>query len=319
MILADKIIKLRKQNGWSQEELALRLNVSRQAISKWESTASIPDMDRILKMSTLFGVSTDYLLKDDHDDIEYTESDDSLPLRKITLDEANAYLNFMRVSSKQVALGVFLCILSPTLLLLLNQMVVFGQMGDMNAVVFGLVFLFPMVLLAVLMFVNFGVKRSKYTYLETDAFELEYGVFGVVEKYNERNEEHFRKQLLLSMALLFIAVAQVVIGALLDTDIILLLVVFLLILVAFAVYGLVHDGLLKDSYQKLLQENDYTIHSKQVKRKYEGFEALYWCVVVALYLGLSFISMQWNRTWLIWPVAGVIFGGIQSFLNSKGS
>ena len=64
MILADKLIELRKKNGWSQEELAEQLDVSRQSISKWESAQSTPDMNRILKMSDIFGVSTDYLLKD---------------------------------------------------------------------------------------------------------------------------------------------------------------------------------------------------------------------------------------------------------------
>ena len=70
MILADKITELRKKNGWSQEELADKLGVSRQSISKWESAQSVPDMSRILKMSELFGVSTDLLLKDN---LELTE------------------------------------------------------------------------------------------------------------------------------------------------------------------------------------------------------------------------------------------------------
>ena len=51
MILADKIINLRKKNGWSQEELAEKLGVSRQSISKYESAQSIPDLDKILKLS----------------------------------------------------------------------------------------------------------------------------------------------------------------------------------------------------------------------------------------------------------------------------
>ena len=48
MILADKIITLRKKNGWSQEELAEQMNVSRQAVSKWESAQSVPDLNKIL-------------------------------------------------------------------------------------------------------------------------------------------------------------------------------------------------------------------------------------------------------------------------------
>ena len=59
MKLSDKIIKLRKTNGWSQEELAEKLDVSRQAISRWESATAQPDATNILKLSKLFGVTTD--------------------------------------------------------------------------------------------------------------------------------------------------------------------------------------------------------------------------------------------------------------------
>ena len=63
MTLSDKIIRERKKNGWSQEELAEKVNVSRQAVSKWEAGQSVPDLDKILQISNLFGVTTDYLLK----------------------------------------------------------------------------------------------------------------------------------------------------------------------------------------------------------------------------------------------------------------
>lgn len=65
MILADKIAEERKRNGWSQEELAEQLGVSRQAVSKWESAGSVPDLQKVIQLAELFGVSTDYLLKDE--------------------------------------------------------------------------------------------------------------------------------------------------------------------------------------------------------------------------------------------------------------
>ena len=65
MIFADKLISLRKKNGWSQEELAEKMNVSRQAVSKWEAAQTTPDLERILQLSKLFGVTTDFLLKDE--------------------------------------------------------------------------------------------------------------------------------------------------------------------------------------------------------------------------------------------------------------
>ena len=54
MILADKIINERKKNGWSQEELADKLSVSRQSVSKWEGAQSVPDLNRIVQMAELF-------------------------------------------------------------------------------------------------------------------------------------------------------------------------------------------------------------------------------------------------------------------------
>jgi transcriptional regulator with XRE-family HTH domain len=71
MTLADKIMKLRKKNGFSQDELAERLNVSRQSVSKWESGTSMPDLNKIVMLSGIFGVSTDYLLKEEIEDEEY--------------------------------------------------------------------------------------------------------------------------------------------------------------------------------------------------------------------------------------------------------
>ena len=90
MKLSDKIIKLRKTNGWSQEELAEKLDVSRQAISRWESAAAQPDATNILKLSKLFGVTTDYLLNEEY------ESDNDLPkVKEINQEGISQTLIFM--------------------------------------------------------------------------------------------------------------------------------------------------------------------------------------------------------------------------------
>lgn len=63
MTIADRIQSLRKTKGISQEQLADVVGVSRQAVSKWESEQTIPDLDKVVTMSEYFGVTTDYLLK----------------------------------------------------------------------------------------------------------------------------------------------------------------------------------------------------------------------------------------------------------------
>ena len=70
MKLANKIERLRKIRGWSQEELANKIGVSRQAVFKWESGANMPDIEKIKKLVDLFKVSYDFLL-DDNVEFDY--------------------------------------------------------------------------------------------------------------------------------------------------------------------------------------------------------------------------------------------------------
>ena len=73
MTFGEKLQALRKKQGWTQEELAAKITVSRQALSKWELGVTIPDTENVLQISKLFGVSTDYLLNDEYD------SDNDIP------------------------------------------------------------------------------------------------------------------------------------------------------------------------------------------------------------------------------------------------
>ena len=96
MIFADKLIALRKQHGLSQEQLAEKLNVSRQSVSKWEGAQSIPDINKIIQLSQIFGVSTDYLLKDEleNEKDEYIETGEkSEELKYVSMEDANEFLN----------------------------------------------------------------------------------------------------------------------------------------------------------------------------------------------------------------------------------
>lgn len=86
MKLSDKIIKYRKANVWSQEDLAEKLNLSRQAISRWENGTALPDAQNVLHISKLFQVTTDYLLNDDY------ESDRDIPAVKTATEETESLL-----------------------------------------------------------------------------------------------------------------------------------------------------------------------------------------------------------------------------------
>ncbi|MDE5764264.1 MAG: helix-turn-helix domain-containing protein [Ruminococcus sp.] len=157
MILADKIIELRKKAGMSQDEFAEQMNVSRQSVSKWEGAQSVPDLSKILKMSEIFGVSTDYLLKDDFEKTSPEVSgivSDSEPLRQVSMEEANQFLEVNRRSAFKTALGVALCILSPV------PITVFSELSVILSNTLGTVFLFIMVAVAVGLFISAGAEKS---------------------------------------------------------------------------------------------------------------------------------------------------------------
>ena len=130
MIFSDKLIALRKKAGWSQEELAERLNVSRQSVSKWESAQSMPDIDKILQLSSLFSVTTDCLLKDTQDDTQPTAAAQTpSPLPRVTLTQAEDYLTKAQANAPQMALATALCIVSPIPLLALGTVSELGLLG----------------------------------------------------------------------------------------------------------------------------------------------------------------------------------------------
>ena len=183
MILADKIIRLRKKNGWSQEELADKMNVSRQAVSKWESAQTIPDLEKILQLGALFSVTTDYLLKDEIEEEEFSnDSSSDTTVKKISIEEANTYLEQRKLASWRIALATFLCILSPIALIVLTTLSGLPNpiITETTASAVGLIVLFAFILCAVPIYIYCGFKNEPYAFLDKNIpFELEYGVKGM--------------------------------------------------------------------------------------------------------------------------------------------
>ena len=335
MILADKITDLRKKNGWSQEELANRLGVSRQAVSKWESAGSIPDLNKIIKMSDLFSVSTDYLLKDSLENEEeitaipernvsgfYVEEEN---LRPISLEDANCYLGVVRNAASKIAFGVLLCILSPVLLIWL------GGLSDKEggyviaegaAVGIGMTVLLLSVAAAVALFLIYGRRLEQYEFLEKEPVELAYGVKGMVENEKQKYEGIHSRRLVLGVLLCILSAVPIMVLAVNDEDgmLAILGVILCLILVAIGVFLIVLTCTLYGSFQKLLEEGDYTRRKKMENKRNDIIDTIYWCTVTAVYLGWSFATMKWHRTWIVWPVAGVFYGaviGISSILRQS--
>lgn len=306
MILADKIIEERKKNGWSQEELANKLGVSRQAVSKWESSGSIPDLQRILQMSELFGVTTDYLLKDEIEEEPLNEYVETKTI-KVSMEEANQYLDMKSRGSRIVGNATSLCILSPV------PLIVFGTMTEDHTLVgFSLVFLLMLVAIAVYLFVNYGLHESHMQHLEKESFETEYGVSGMVRERREQYEPTFTRNIAIGVVLCILSVIPTIMAGVMEVEDYMsgISVGLLLVIVSIGVNILIRAGMIKSSYDTLLQEGEYTKEEKHLKKKTDDFSGAYWCLIVAIYLGWSFWTNNWKMTWIIWPVAGVLYASV---------
>lgn len=325
MILADKIILLRKKNGWSQEQLAEQLGISRQSVSKWESGVSIPDLDKIVKISNLLGVSTDYLLKDEVEEIEYRDGEgDSEEFgetkeRIVSLEEANEFMDMTEKLAKHFALATFACIISPICFILLGGISEYGNMGlseDMAGGI-GTSVLLMFIVLAVGSFIWNGMKTAKYEYLETEIISLQYGIKGIVEKKKEDFEPKYRLCMVLGTSLCILAVIPLLVAAGFEMGdfIYACLTGVLLFLVACGVFLFVWSGNIHGSYEKLLQEGDYTKEKKDVKKRISFFPGIYWCIVTAVYLAISLPENKWDTTWVVWPVAGVLYVALLGIVN----
>lgn len=318
MILAEKITMLRKKNGWSQEDLAMKLDISRQSVSKWESTASIPDLDKLIKLSEIFGVSTDYLLKDDMEETAGAGADsfqeEKPAARKVSLNEANQYMNLTVRESVKIAAAVFACIISPVLLILLGGYSEYGpvQISENAAGGIGVIVLLLMVAGAVSVFITSGMKLSPYEFLEKECIILEYGIAGIVEKKKENFEPVYRKCVVAGTLLCIISCIPLFIAAAFDAaDMVYLYCLSLLLfVVAVAVFLFVWSGSIWGSYQKLLEEGDYSVEKKTENKKNGRLAQVYWCTVTAVYLGVSLFTMRWDITWIIWVCAGVFYAAV---------
>ncbi|MDO4859912.1 MAG: helix-turn-helix domain-containing protein [Bacillota bacterium] len=338
MILADKIIENRKKNGWSQEDLAYKLGVSRQSVSKWEGAQSVPDMKKIVQMSELFGVSTDYLLKDEIEDPAPGEADtvpevryDDEETRNVSMEEANEFLASNEKHAGRISTGVMLCILSPVFLIVLAGIVdaKWINMSVKAVAGIGITVLLLLIAAAVGIFVTSGMALSRFDYLEKNRIETEYGVSGMVRRMKEEHMPYYTRDVVIGVILFIVSVipligvslafgdgsvpAPLISGTGSVTGLISICTGLLLVLVAIGVKLIVKTSTIKGGMDKLLEEGDYTPIEKKVSR----YDGIYWTIITAAYLAYSFITMDWGRSWIIWPVAGVLFALYRAIIKAK--
>lgn len=342
MILADKIIMERKKLGLSQEELAEKMNISRQSVSKWESNQSLPEIDKILLMSSIFGVTTDYLLKNDievyekredtevfenppkteaavNDGVESENIPAALPpneaetpkIRTVSLQDAETFLSLRKSASRKIALGTFLCILSVIPLFLLTAATESQghRLPEDTAAVIGLTALFIIVSAAAAMFVYTSSKSAPYEFLEKEPFEIEKGVSDLVKaQMSDFNSTYIKFNILGTVFCILSPISLFVSNISGKGFYAVVSLCITLIIAGIGAAFFILAGVPHEAMQKLLKEGDYSEAAKKTNSIKGVVSAAYWLVVTAAYLLMLFLlSGQRGYSWVIWPVAGVLF------------
>ncbi len=318
MTLSDKIIALRRQKGWSQEELAQQLEVSRQSVSKWESAQSVPDLNRVLQLSRIFGVTTDYLLKEEWEPPE-NGSPEELPC--LSLTQAAKYLALRKAAAPKIALATLLCILSPVCLIFLAAMSEWSGffLTENEAVGIGMCVLFVFVAIAVTLFLSCYFQAKEFSFLETHAFRLEQGAAEMVRARQKAGQSAYVRLniagtvlCILSVVPLFLALAvedpyreyACVAG-----------VCALLVVAGFGCLAFVWGGVNHAAIERLLEQGEYTRQNKAKKGMLSTISLIYWMVVTAVFLFFTFGPKgngQPEYSWVIWAVAGVLYGAVMA-------
>ena len=361
MNLSEKIFNERRKLGLSQEQFAEKMQISRQAVSKWESGQSTPDLDKIVLMSQIFGVSTDYLLKETVDTVENTESTiagdsiyDSSNSRKrdmadavfnegsgsnsenarennsgkeLTWDEVDSYMEVREKSGKRIAIGVCLCLLSfafSCIAIMITKRL--GAPEDIQDTAAGTV-MFLLLGTAIMLFIMSGLRLHIYEYLEKEDFLLPDDIKLLITDKKKAYQEIFNIHITIGVILVILAIVLCMLAetfltytTMKDyTDEVQGIIMFGVI--AVAVFLFVQAGIRMGTYNILLQEQDYTKDKKRAKREGEDrmgqIAGIYWCLMCAIYLGFSFYTNDWGRSWILWPVAGCVFGAIAVAVSLK--
>jgi len=166
---------------------------------------------------------------------------------------------------------------------------------------------------AVAIFIHFGMRIEDYEFLEKEPIEADPELRSRVEVQKAEFRPVYLRGNIIGACLCVLSPVPIFLGIVReDPFFTVAMVCVTLLLVGLGVFCFVRGGVRWSAMQKLLQEGDYTLEEKRVNRLGEKIAPIYWLSATAIYLAWSFVTDGWNRTWILWPVAGVLFVAVMA-------
>ena len=240
---------------------------------------------------------------------EYQEEE-----RHISLTQAKRYLSTVEKCANYIATGVMLCVFSPIMIIFFSGLSEFYGLPENLAVSGGMIFLFVLVVVAVGIFIYSDYQTKEFKYLKDEGFYLDIGVKTFVEEERNQKKNVFTMKTIMGVTLCIISVIPVIVTGVIwgDGFSVIFSVCLLLFIVGIGTFFLVSCGMAEDAYKVLLTDGGHRGHKKRIKdKRMETISSVYWCIVTVIYLAWSFLTFHWGSTWVIWPVAGVLFWAVR--------
>ena len=237
---------------------------------------------------------------------EYQEEE-----RHISLTQAKRYLSIVEKCANYVAIGVMLCVFSPIMIILFSGLS--ENYGLPENLIFsgGMIFLFIMIVIAVGIFIYSDYQTKEFKFMKDEGFCLDVGVKAFIEEERNQKKNVFTIKTIIGVTLCIISVIPVIVtGAMQGNGFaVIFSVCLLLFIVGIGTFFLVSCGMAEDAYKVLLTDGG---HKKRIKdKRMETISSVYWCIVTVIYLAWSFLTFHWGSTWVIWPIAGVLFWAVR--------
>ena len=301
MILADKIISLRKREGMTQEDLASQIGVSRQSVSKWESSMAMPDLDKVVKLSQIFGVSTDFLLNDSMglEEVVYEQREEIEKAKVIDAPWINQYFADARNIANLISLAVPTFILSAFPVMTLNNNI-------------GVAITLLMIALAVGLCIYSGFMAVKYDFLQKEPYDFSYGVEGIIDKTIGEFEPKHKINVIIAVTLFILSPIVYLIGENMDLSDSLLTYGFL-VLVAIGAFIIVRSSITYSYYKDILKYRNPRV--QEHNDKLEKASGILWVLTVGIYLAYSFKTGNWGQSWVIFIIAAFIQAAVSIFFD----
>jgi hypothetical protein len=186
----------------------------------------------------------------------------------------------------------------------------------------GLGLLFILIAFAVYLFVMTGLANEKYKIFDKKVVKLDPHNKMLIQKAKENHRPVLLRKISIGVGQILLAVAALTVAGVLFEDneaVLVCLVCLLLLIIGISVWLFISGGAIQSAYDKLLNEGDYTVERRKSESVVQRWASPYWTLIVVVYLAWSFITSSWDKTWIIWPIAGILFGLISAIVHAATS